>query len=38
VASAVVLGLTYDDFAGMRSPPLPTRRPVLSEAALSLFR
>jgi NTE family protein len=37
VASAVVLGLTYDDFAGMRSPPLPTRHPVLHEAALSLF-
>jgi NTE family protein len=37
VASAVVLGLTYDDFAGMRSPALPTRHPVLYEAALSLF-
>lgn len=37
VAAAVALGLTYDDFAGMRSPPLPTRRPVLYEAALSLF-
>jgi len=37
VASAVVLGLTYGDFAGMRSPALPTRQPVLYEAALSLF-
>jgi predicted acylesterase/phospholipase RssA len=37
VASAVVLGLTYDDFAGMQSPRLPTRQPVLYEAALSLF-
>jgi len=37
VAAAVALGLTHDDFAGMRSPPLPTRRPVLFEAALSLF-
>jgi NTE family protein len=37
VASAVMLGLTYDDFAGMQSPPLPTRQPVLYEAALSLF-
>jgi NTE family protein len=37
VASAVMLGLTYDDFAGMRSPPLPTRHPVLYEAAVLLF-
>jgi hypothetical protein len=37
VAAAVMLGLTYDDFAGMQSPPLPTRQPVLYEAALSLF-
>jgi NTE family protein len=37
VASAVVLGLTYDDFAGVRSPALPTRYPVLYETALSLF-
>lgn len=37
VAAAVALGLTYDDFAGMRSPPLPTRQPVLFAAALSLF-
>jgi NTE family protein len=37
VASAVMLGLTYDDFAGIESPPLPTRRPVLYEAAFRLF-
>jgi NTE family protein len=30
VASAVVLGLTYDDFVGMRSPPAadPPTRPL----------
>ncbi len=37
VAAAIALGLTYDDFAGMRSPPLPTRHPVLYEAARALF-
>jgi NTE family protein len=37
VAAAVALGLTYDDFADLGSPPLPTRHPVLFDAARSLF-
>ncbi len=37
VASAVALGLSYDDFNDMQSPPLPTRRDVLYDAARTLF-
>jgi predicted acylesterase/phospholipase RssA len=37
VASAVALGLVYDDVADLESPSVPTRHPVLHEAARSLF-
>jgi NTE family protein len=37
VAAAVALGLTYDDFADLPSPAVPTRRPVLYETATDLF-
>jgi NTE family protein len=38
VAGAVALGLTYDDIAGMRVPPVPTRRSgALYEIAHELF-
>lgn len=37
VASAVALGLGYDDVAHLESPSVPSRRPVLHEAASALF-
>jgi len=37
VASAIALGMTYDDFAGMESPSVPTRQDVLAERADELF-
>lgn len=37
VASAVALGLTYDDFVGQGSPSIPTRGPVLYERAVQIF-
>jgi len=37
VASAIALGLGYDQFADTESPPVPTRRPYLYEAACELF-
>ena len=37
VASAVALGLGYEHFAGMASPPVPTREQVLEEAARAVF-
>lgn len=37
-AAALALGLTYDDFDGLRPPPVPTRRPgVLADLARELF-
>lgn len=37
VASAIALGYDYEHFAGLQSPPVPTRRPILHEAAHALF-
>ena len=37
VASAVALGLDYGDCSGMASPSVPTRDPVLVEAARAVF-
>jgi predicted acylesterase/phospholipase RssA len=37
VASALALGLGYEDFADMQSPGVPTRRAILHEAATSVF-
>lgn len=37
VASVVALGLTFEDFADMESPTIPTRRGVLFEAARAVF-
>ncbi|MEZ5179521.1 MAG: patatin-like phospholipase family protein [Acidimicrobiales bacterium] len=37
VASAVALGIGYERFAGMVSPSVPTRDPVLVEAARAVF-
>lgn len=37
VAAALALGLTFDAFDGMASPGIPTRRPILHEAATTLF-
>lgn len=37
VASAMALGMDYDDFAGMTSPSVPTRRDVLAEIARDVF-
>lgn len=37
VAAAVALGLGYDHFAAMASPSVPTRDPVLVEAARAVF-
>lgn len=37
VASAVALDLDYPDFADMDAPSVPTRHPVLVEAARTLF-
>jgi NTE family protein len=37
VAAAVALGLAYDDFADLPSPTVPTRDPVLVEAARKVF-
>jgi predicted acylesterase/phospholipase RssA len=37
-ASALALGLTYEDFDGLRAPPVPTRRPgILADIARELF-
>lgn len=37
-ASALALGLTYDDFEGLEAPPVPTRRPgILADIARQLF-
>jgi NTE family protein len=36
-ASAVALGMSYEDFEGMGSPRVPTRRPVLVESARRVF-
>lgn len=37
-ASAVALGLTYDDFDGLKAPPVPTRRTgILADIARELF-
>lgn len=37
-AAAVALGLTYDDFDGLRPPPVPTRRTgILADIARELF-
>jgi predicted acylesterase/phospholipase RssA len=37
VASAVALGLGYEHFEGLGSPPVPTRRPFLHDAASEVF-
>lgn len=37
VASAMALGMGYDDFADMTSPSVPTRRDVLGEIARDVF-
>jgi NTE family protein len=37
-ASALALGLTYDDFDGLQPPPVPSRRPgILADIARELF-
>ncbi len=36
-ASAVALGMGYEHFADMESPSVPTRRPILAEAAREIF-
>jgi predicted acylesterase/phospholipase RssA len=37
VAGAVALGLAFEDFDGIGSPPVPTRKPVVYESAVALF-
>lgn len=36
-ATAVALGIGYEHFAEMESPSVPTRRPILAEAAREIF-
>lgn len=37
VAAVMALGMSFEDFDGMSSPSVPTRRSVLHEAATALF-